>query len=205
MKVVAGGSVLAGTLPWINMLRADPLKGASDKVNIGIIGVGGRGRLLLNKLKNISGVNIAAVCDDYEPNYNLALDLTNKKAKGYKDYRKLLDQKDIDAVVIATPLYLHKQMTLDSFAADKHVFCEKAMAMNVKDCLAMVDARKQLNKVLQVGHQRMFDVTYLEAMEQIKANKIFNITQLRAYWHRNNNWRRNVPDPRLERKINWRL
>ncbi|MFT7161712.1 MAG: putative homoserine dehydrogenase-like protein, partial [Bacteroidia bacterium] len=62
MKVVAGGSVLAGTLPWINMLRADPLKGASDKVNIGIIGVGGRGRLLLNKLKNISGVNIAAVC-----------------------------------------------------------------------------------------------------------------------------------------------
>jgi predicted dehydrogenase len=205
MKLVAGGSVLAGTLPWITTLRADPLKAASDKVNIGIIGVGGRGRLLLNTLKKIEGANIVAVCDDYEPNYNRALDLTNKKAKGYKDYRKLLDQKDIDAVVIATPLYLHKKMTLDSFAAGKHVFCEKAMAMNVADCMAMVEARKQTGKVFQIGHQRLFDLTYLEAMEQIKANKLGNITQMRGYWHRNNNWRRSVPDPKLERKINWRL
>jgi predicted dehydrogenase len=203
--LVAGGSVLAGTLPWITTLRADPLKAASDKVNIGIIGVGGRGRLLLNTLKKIEGANIVAVCDDYEPNYNRALDLTNKKAKGYKDYRKLLDQKDIDAVVIATPLYLHKKMTLDSFAAGKHVFCEKAMAMNVADCMAMVEARKQTGKVFQIGHQRLFDLTYLEAMEQIKANKLGNITQMRGYWHRNNNWRRSVPDPKLERKINWRL
>lgn len=205
LKMIAGGSVLAGTLPWINILRAEPLRAGSGDINIGVIGVGGRGKFLLDRLKKIPGVNVVAVCDDYDPNYRKALEITDNKAKGYKDYRKLLDQKDVDAVVIATPLFLHKKMTIDAFDAGKHVFCEKAMAMTAQDCHAMVDARKAADKVLQIGHQRMFDLTYLEAIDQIRKNKLGSITQMRAYWHRNNNWRRNVPDPKLERKINWRL
>ena len=196
---------MTGSYPWIDSLMANPYRQVSDQVNIGLIGVGSRGQLLLEKLHKVSGMKIAAICDDYEPNYQKALALTDNRAKGYKDYRKLLEHKDLDAVVIATPLYLHKKMTLDAFEAGKHVFCEKAMAMTAEDCLAMVQARKMAKKVLQIGHQRMFDLIYLEAIDQIRKGRLGAITQVRAYWHRNNNWRRSVPDESLERKINWRL
>ncbi len=205
LKTIAGGTALATALPWATALYASPKQTAADSINIGVIGAGGRGRYLIKRLLGVPGVNLVAVCDDYQPHLQQGKALAGSKAVGYTDYRKVLDQKDIDAVVIATPLYWHKTMTVEAFEAGKHVFCEKAMAMNVTDCTAMVSARKRYNKVLQIGHQRMFDPMYLEAMQLVKKNALGNITQLRAYWHRNDNWRRPVADASLERKINWRL
>ena len=208
MGFIAGSSVLAGTVPWIDFLKADqPTKvSPSDKVRIGIIGIGVRGRALLLHLKAIPSVDIVAVCDDYEPNYQRARRLTDYKAKGFYNYKTMLEEmKAMDAVVIATPLYWHARMVIDAFEAGKHVFCEKAMAMNAEDCYNMVRAQQKHGKVFLIGHQRVFNHIFLEAMEQIKSGKLGQITQIRAYWHRNNDWRRYVPHPSLERKINWRL
>jgi len=203
---IAGSAALAGVVPWVDLLHADTIKNsASECVSIGIIGVGSRGSKLLKHLKTIPNVRITAVCDDYQPHYDRALKLTDGKAVGYKDYRKLLERQDIDAVVIATPLHLHVSMTIDAFIAGKDVFCEKALAKTIDECIRLKEAYYKSRKILHVGHQRMFDVCYLEALKKIKAGEIGKITQIKAWWHRNNNWRREVPSPELERKINWRL
>jgi predicted dehydrogenase len=96
-------------------------------------------------------------------------------------------------------------MTIDSLNAGKHVFCEKAMAPTLEKCKAMVDAHRSTGRILQVGHQRLFNIRFLKGIELIREGRLGDITQIRAYWHRNNDWRRTLPSPELEKKINWRL
>jgi predicted dehydrogenase len=206
MTAIAGSTALAGLTPWISTLHAEEASGAANnKVNIGIIGPGSRGQYLMHHLLDIRGINIVALCDDYKPNLDKAMAMTGGKATAYTDYRKMLEQKDIDGVIITTPLHLHAQMCLDCFAAGKHVFCEKALTKTVAEAHSLTKAQKESGLILQTGHQRIFDIRYLKAFEEIKSGKLGKITQIRAYWHRNNNWRRHVPSPELERKINWRL
>lgn len=206
-SLLAGSSLYISSLPWIKTLQAQDFESGktNDKVKLGIIGPGSRGRLLMLHLQQIPGVEISAICDTYQPNYDLAIEMTNGKAKGFKDYRKMLDMRELDGVVIATPLYLHAQMTVDALQAGKHVFCEKAMAMTVEDCYRMYKTHQETGKILQIGHQRIFNVKYIKGIEKIKNGELGKVTQIRAYWHRNNDWRRPVPSPELERFINWRL
>jgi len=208
VSFLAGSSALVGTIPWLSAIAAKKTTGTgspSDRIRLGIIGVGSRGKLLLLHLQTIPDVEIAAVCDDYPPHFDQAKELTEGKARAFVNYRELLSLDDIDGVIIATPLHLHAQMTIDAMLSGKHVFCEKAMARTLEGCLRMVNAQKETGKILQIGHQRMFNIKYIKAIELIKSGILGPITQIRAYWHRNNDWRRDVPGPEFERKINWRL
>jgi predicted dehydrogenase len=207
LSLWAGTSAVISSLPWIKMLHAQESGSSSnaENINIGIIGPGSRGILHMHHLNKIPNVTISAVCDIYEPNLQEGLALTNGKAKTYKDYRKLLEHKDLDAVIIATPLFEHARMTIDALQAGKQVFCEKAMAMTIDDCYNMYKTKLETGNMLVIGHQRMFDPKYLQAYELVKSGRIGDITQIRGYWHRNNNWRRPVPKPHLEEHFNWRL
>ncbi|ARN55877.1 Gfo/Idh/MocA family protein [Sedimentisphaera salicampi] len=207
MKTIAAGGALAGTVPWISLLSENvPASVApSDKVNVGFIGTGSRGKALIRYANNVPAINIAATCDNYEPNFKRGLEIAKGSPKGYKDYKKLLKDKSIDCVIIATPLHLHAQMVLDAFAAGKHVFCEKTLTKTIEEAKQVSSAQKETGLILQTGHQRIFDIRYLKAFEDMKAGKLGKITQIRAYWHRNGDWRRHVPKPSLERKINWRM
>ena len=176
----------------------------NEKVKIGFIGTGSRGQYHLNNLKNIPYADIVALCDNYEPNLKKASALY-PQAKLFSDYKKMLEQKDIQAVMIATPLFEHARMTLDALHAGKHVFCEKSMAMTLPDCMEMYKTFKESGKVLFIGQQRLYDKKYIRAMELIHAGVLGDISAIRSYWFRNNDWRRPVPSPELERKINWRL
>ena len=208
-KALAGGALLVA-YPWLGVLAENSSSDYSRKVRVGVIGVGSRGLLLLHYLTELSekiNIEVTAVCDNYEPHYQRAIKKIDGKAKAFYDYRELLEIKEIDAVIIATPLYEHAHITIDALNTGKHVFCEKAMARTLEDVKSMADTYYDTGKVLQIGHQRLFDPRYLKALELIKAGEIGQITQIRAYWHRNNDWRRKVPEgrPELERKINWRL
>ena len=121
------------------------------------------------------------------------------------DWRRVLDDPDVDAVIIATPLHLHAEMTIAALQAGKHVFCEKAMALTEDDCLAAYRAYTSGDRVLFYGMQRLFDPKYLEAIRLIHEGKIGDIVGMRCHWFRNADWRRAVPSPELERHINWRL
>jgi predicted dehydrogenase len=207
VSILAGSTLLLSSFPWLNPLRASSQTSmsANSRVRIGIIGPGSRGQMLQQILQQNPHVEIVAVCDNYQPNLDKSVAMLNGKVKAFTDYRHLLDIKDIDAVVIATPLHEHAKQTIDAFSAGKHVFCEKSMAKTIPDCKAMYDAGRDAGKILLIGHQRLFNPVYLTGMEWIHAGKLGAITQIRAYWHRNNDWRRNVPSPELERIINWRL
>jgi len=111
----------------------------------------------------------------------------------------------LDGVTIATPLYLHSKMVLDAFAAGKNVYCEKSLAYTIEECQAIADAYRGSKNVFQIGHQRLYSPEFLRAYELVRNGAIGPITQIRAYWHRNDDWRRPVPNPSLEHRLNWRL
>ncbi|MCI0684263.1 MAG: Gfo/Idh/MocA family oxidoreductase [Gemmataceae bacterium] len=111
-----------------------------------------------------------------------------KNIKVYDNYKELLERKDIQAVIIALPLNLHYQATVDALKAGKHVLCEKLMAWNVEQCKKMIRAARDADRILSIGHQRHYSLLYAQALELINAGELGDIKHIRAMWHRNNSW-----------------
>ena len=202
---VAGGAALLAGAPWLSSCTPERIREISgEKARIALIGTGSRGQYHIHNLLLIPHARIVALCDCYEPNLQAAAALC-PGAKLYRDYRKLLEDKDIDGVIISTPLGSHAAITLDALSAGKHVFCEKAMARTLDECKAVYDAYRKSDKVLYFCMQRMFDEKYLQGMKLLHDGLIGEIVGMRCHWFRNADWRREVPSPELERQINWRL
>jgi predicted dehydrogenase len=200
--MLAGSSLLLSQMPWLKSLNAQQ---NTKIVRLGMVGVGSRGHYLLHFLKEIPNLDICCFCDDYAVNFDSAQQRIGPHARGYTDYREMYEKEKPDAVIIATPLHEHAHQTIDALRAGIHVFCEKAMAPTYEECNEMVKAHLEAGKILYIGHQRMFNLKYHQAHKMIQDGHIGPVTQIRAFWHRNNDWRRPVPSPELERKINWRL
>ena len=179
----------------------------SNPVRYGVIGTGTEGCTLLSFLATIPEGRCVATCDIYPPNLKKGVETIGGNPTTYPDdYRRLLDQKDVEAVLIATPLNLHARMVIDALEAGKHVFVEKTMFFKEEEEAPIRQAAAAHPKqVLQIGLQRRSSVLYHVAMEMIRKGALGRIMFVRAQWHRNNNWRRPVPDPKFERLINWRM
>jgi predicted dehydrogenase len=106
----------------------------------------------------------------------------------YDDYKKLLERKDIEAVVIALPLHLHAPVAIDAMKAGKHVLCEKLMAWNVSQCKEMIRVADETDRILAIGHQRHYSLLYAHAVEVLRSGELGDIKYIRALWHRNNSW-----------------
>lgn len=193
---------------------ADEAKAAAkaDPVRIAWIGTGTQGRNDMSKLVRMPGVKIVAIADIYQPYYDLGLKMAGPDCQGYKEYRKMLERKDIDGVGIATPLHLHAQMAIDALEAGKNVYVEKMMAYSVEDAKRMIKAAEKSGKILQVGHQRRYSVDYHHAADLVRKGYFGQLTHVRAQWNRRNNWRRPLPkeaagwsEKELDRLLNWRL
>jgi predicted dehydrogenase len=206
------GVMLSPSTP--SLLRA--VKTTSDRINVGIIGPGARGRELIRALSTLAGTRITTMCEIFEPNLSRAVSLAGSHPMTCTDYRKLLESKDVDAVVIATPLHLHAEEALATLEAGKHLFLEKTMAYSVEQCDQIARAAKaHPSLVVQIGFQRHYSPVVRRAVEMAKDGAIGTITHVRCNWHRNGNWRRPVPDvkfdpspwgyPSLEHLINWRM
>ena len=183
-------------------------KASSDQINLGIIGVGSRGQQLMRTFLRVPGVRFAGLCDIYEPRFAAGRQITKDATPIYRDYRELLAARDLDAVIVSTPLSLHSEHVIAALDNGHHVYGEKSLALTVEECDAIVAAVKRSNKHYQVGLQYHYAPWYREILGRIREGKIGRVTQIYAYWHRNNSWRRPVPDPndtKLERLINWRL
>lgn len=200
---LAGATVAA--FPWLEACSPAANKEVSkEKARIGFIGTGSRGCYHLGHLQQIPQAEVVALCDNYEPNLKEGAGYF-PEARLYSDYRKLLEDPDVDSVVIATPLYCHFQMAMDAMDAGKNVYCEKAMAYTIDECWQMYMKYMQTGKIFFIGQQRLFDPKYLKAMEGVLAGTYGPVVNVRNYWFRNGDWRRSVPSPELERHINWRL
>lgn len=202
---IAGGAAILTTAPWLTSCTEKKLEETKkEKARIALVGAGSRGQYHIHNLLNISCADLVTICDPYKVNLDAALALY-PSAKGVDDYRKVLDDPDIDGVIIATPLHLHARITLDALAAGKHVFCEKAMALTMEDCKTVYDAYMHSDRALYYCMQRMYDEKYIKGIKMIKDGLIGDVVGMRCHWFRNADWRREIPSPDLERWINWRL
>ncbi len=180
-------------------------KKANDAINMGIIGTGDRGGGLIPNINKIENLNVAACCDIIPFRLKDAIAKTNGRAKAYIDYQKLLDDKDIDAVLIATPFSTHSKIAINALDAGKHVYCEKTLAKGYEGIQRLIQKAKSSDKIFQTGHQYHSSRLYKHAVDLIEKGKIGKITSVDCNWNRNGDWRRPVPDPKLERAINWRM
>ena len=127
----------------------------SDQLNIGAIGINGMGWSNLSAAIKVPGVNVVALCDvdknvlDKRMADLAKMNVDTSKVKTYGDYRKLLEQKDIDAVIIGTPDHWHALIMIDAVEAGKHVYVEKPVGNSIEECSAMVAAQKKYNKIVQ--------------------------------------------------------
>lgn len=177
----------------------------NDRVSVGVIGPGSRGQELIRQLLRTRGVHLSAVCDIYEPRFAQVDQLAGAAVPRYKDYRQMLERKDLDAIVVATPLYLHAEHVNAALGSGRAVYGEKSMGFTPEDSESILHTVKQTGLVFQVGHQYRYAPWFQDAVHRVKDFQIGNVTQVVAYWNRNSDWRRPVPDPTDERLINWRL
>ncbi|MFL6429319.1 MAG: Gfo/Idh/MocA family protein [Acidobacteriaceae bacterium] len=187
--------------------RAEPAK--ADELRVGVIGPGSRGQELIRQLLHVPGVRIAAICDIYEPRYAQVNRLVGTDVPATKDYRELLDRKDLDVVYVATPLAHHAEHVLAALETNRPVYGEKAMGFTPEQCREIYAAASKPGALFQIGHQYRYAPWVRAAVEDVKKGKIGEPTHVYAYWHRNNSWRRPVPSPdpdgKLDHLINWRL
>jgi predicted dehydrogenase len=196
-----------------------PIKGGPVKA--AVIGTGGMGRGLIAQCQK-EFIDLRALCD-INPKRRQAVAENMTKAgwpqpKEYDDWREMLQKEDLEAVIIATPLWSHGEITVGCLDAGKHVLCEKMMAKSEADCLRMIDASRRNKRVLEIGYQRYYNPVYQAAYEGIvKPGLLGDVYFARLVWHRNSNWRRKEEPPTAnfdpsrwgypdwEHLVNWRL
>lgn len=194
----------AGLTSALSPAWGKPVRPA-DKIRLGMIGTGSRGAGLATLIKEMPDFELVACCDIIPENLQKGLSLAAKSAKGYTDYRKLLDDKGIDAVVIATPLYLHYPMAVAALQAGKHIYLEKSMTYDIPQAIDLVKKVKTSGLVFQIGYQYRYYGLYHRVKEIIRENWLGRITHFECQYNRNSNWRFPVKDPKMERAVNWRM
>lgn len=177
----------------------------NDIVNIGIIGTGQRGTGLTSIINKIEGLRVVAAADVIPFRLQKGLAKANSNPKGYQNYKSLLDNKDVDAVIVATPFSTHSKIAMDALDAGKHVYCEKTLAKGYHGIQELINKTKQSNKIFQTGHQYHSSRLYTHVVGLIRQGKVGNIIAFECQWNRHGNWRRKVPNPSLEKAINWRM
>jgi predicted dehydrogenase len=195
--VAAAAKVAAG--PAILKVRAD-----NNQVKYGMIGTGSRGTYLLGHLTKVDNGHCVALCDVNQEALDKAAVAIGTNPKKYKDYRELLSDKDVDAVIIAVPLYLHFPITKDTLQAGKHTFCEKSLVFRPEEIHALrALAAEHSKQTLQVGLQRRYSKYYQALKAMVDNGDLGEVTHIHAQWHRNPGW--TMKDGGKSNPKNWRL
>jgi predicted dehydrogenase len=159
--------------------------GANDRIAVGLIGAGGQGRAVWGRMLEQRDVNAAAVCDVFQPHLERAAAMASPAAATYKDFRQLLDRKDIDAVVVATPDHWHAIPTVMACKAGKDVYVEKPLALTVREGRLMLDAARKFNRVVQTGSQQRSGPHYAEAVDVVRGGRLGKVAHVSASHIRN--------------------
>ena len=181
---MAGAAVMLSS-----KMFAQPTDGAPAELKIAQIGVGSQGMNLMTKCLKIPGIRYVAVCDIWDYNRDRAVKILEKydmKVNGYADYQDLLDKdKDLDAVIVASPDWMHVEHAVACLNAGKHVYCEKEMSNDLSKAQELVKAQRSTGKLVQIGHQRRSNPRYWHALQMIEKDKILGqITHINGQWNR---------------------
>ncbi len=184
--LITGSTLLSSFSKHPFSIMSNPVMPA-DQLNIGAIGINGMGWSNLTAAVKIPGVNLVALCDVDENvvkrrTGDLAkLNIDASRVKLYGDYRKLLEQKDIDAVIIGTPDHWHALIMIDACEAGKHVYVEKPVGNSIEECRAMVAAQQRYNKIVQAGQWQRSQQHFRDAVEFIRTGQLGNIRTVKVW------------------------
>jgi predicted dehydrogenase len=197
-------SAMAGTA-----LAASRAIGANDRIRIGAIGVGGRGHVDLRTAISVPNVECVAVADVYTRRQEEARKLV-PRADLYTDYRRVLDRKDIDAVIVATPLHLHNVHFLAAIQAGKDLYCEKTMTWSIPEAKRCLEAAQKSDRVIQIGLQHQSSGALADAKRWMDSGWLGKVTQVESWMSRNTRigegeWVRPVPEDCTPEHVDWNL
>lgn len=188
----SGASFVAGAAP-------------SDPVSLGVIGSGGRGTFVMTVFQKDPALRVEAICDVYEPALENALSTARKAqqtpAKAYRNYKELLADRSIQAVLIATPEHWHHRMVLDALAAGKDVYVEKPLCQTPEQGVELVEAEKHTKQIIQVGMQRRSYDLYLEGRKVVASGRLGTVRMVRGWWL--NNYLGSTPVTKLAGPLDW--
>jgi predicted dehydrogenase len=204
--LVAAGAATKVTLLDPQWLLASGTVPPSDTVRFASIGTGVRGCELLKASLRVPGVECVAVCDLYEGRHTAARESVQKEVPVTRNYKEILDRKDVDAVIVAVTDHQHRRVLEDACAAGKDVYCEKPMSHTVDDGFAMVEAAHKGTRIVQVGSQRVSSILYAKAKEIYDSGKLGDVFFIDAYWDRNTAsgaWVYPIPPDASEQTIDW--
>jgi predicted dehydrogenase len=180
-------------------------KHTGPPVKCAVIGCGIWGLQIANTLARLPNAPVVAVCDTYAGYLRRGKEAA-PKAEGFKEYQKVLESKDVQAVFVATPSYQHKEIVLAALQAGKHVYCEAPLANTLEDARAIAQAAKNSPKLnFQSGMQLRSDPHRQFLVQFIRAGAMGRPVRVRAQWNKKQSWRRTWPDAAREKELNWRL
>ena len=210
---VGTGAVATGAAAKFTVLKPKPLwasprpPAASDTVRFASIGTGVRGCELLQASLRVPGVQCVAACDLYDSRHIAASEAVNNPSlPTTRNYKEILDRKDVDAVIIAVADHQHRRVFVDACAAGKDIYCEKPMSHTVEDGFAMIDAAQKANRIVQIGSQRVSSITYGQAKEIYDSGQLGEVYHVEAHWDRNSPsgaWVYPIPPDANEQTIDW--
>ena len=190
-------------IPGLAATARDPLEG--KLLRTGHIGTGRQGRKHIRLAGGLPGYDIRTVCDVLPFQLDEAKKLVGPGTKAVDDYRSILDDPDIDAVIIATPFHLHAKPMLDALDAGKHVYCEKTLVKGHDQIAEVGKAVAGTDRIIQAGYQHRYSNLLQKVASLIEHGAIGEISKIECQWNRNGDWRRPVPAPEYERQVNLSL
>ncbi|MEO8111699.1 MAG: Gfo/Idh/MocA family oxidoreductase [Ginsengibacter sp.] len=179
---------------------------SNDKVNVAVIGMGIMGNNNVNTALKVPGVELVAACDLYQGRLAHAKELHGDDLFVTNDYRKILEKKDVDAVIIATSDQWHARIAKAALEAGKHVYCEKPMVHYISEGMSVVNAQKVSKKVMQVGSQRVSSLVYAKAHELYKSGEIGKLNMVNAIYDRQDAlgaWEYTMPTDGSPETVDW--
>jgi predicted dehydrogenase len=181
--------------------------GANDRIRVGMIGVGDRGNDLLGQILGVHDVEVVAMADVYSRRRDQAKSRV-PSIQTFDDHRRLLDMKDVDAVIVASPLHCHVRHFLDTLGAGKDLYAEKTMTWSIPEADKCLAAAKSSGKVVQIGLQHQSSGAQFDARQFIKDGAVGKVTQVESWMSRNTphgkgQWVRPVPSDCTAQNVNW--
>ena len=196
-SALMGGAVLLSALDHPALAQIRKHVSPSDQVNIGAIGINGMGWSNVTAALKVPGVNLVALCDvdknvlDKRMNDLAKMNVDTSKVKTYSDYRKLLERKDIDAVIIGTPDHWHALIMIDACQAGKDVYVEKPVGNSIGECRAMMAAQKKYNRVVQAGQWQRSQQHFKDAVDFVYPGLLGNIRTVKVWCYQG--WMKPMP------------
>jgi predicted dehydrogenase len=191
--IAGGGALVAHAAP------------PSDQVTLGVIGAGSRGTFVMTTFQKDQALRVGAICDVYEPNLERGVSTAAKTQNGaprmYRNYKELLADKNVQAVLIATPEHWHYQMVLDALAAGKDVYVEKPLCHTPEQGVALIEAERKSKNIIQVGMQRRSYDLYQKGHEVVASGKLGKVRMVRSWWL--NNYLNSTRSTKLEGPLDW--